>query len=512
MRKRLLPFLTIPIGLSAWLVGTTAHAATCTVPAESDPVLAGDLLRDCVDDVNAGFYSAIDFAVSQAHAVESPLFLERDVIIFGADQTLEPTSGFGGGDSLIVVGAGGANVTAHIDGLKFQSSGAVMVRAVRVGEEHIALLDGVSILGFTLSPGNGGGVLGEPGSKVIITGSHLAANRADSGGAIYVQGGELAIKNSVINSNDADYGAGIATASAAELSLLNSRVLFNQATVDGGGVHVGPGAKAVTVDGTELEFNEAEDDGGAFFGGGFLRNCTFRWNYAHDRGGGAVLGPKSFVLDSTFFENEAYRGGGLAVLFDGSHDMGVDGTTFEGNHADRHASNQGQPTGGGVYVNRTSGVTPGTFILDNSTFTGNSSLGAVATYGGAIGVAMVPARVTHVTFFDNDAVFGGAIHSSSATGTDLTLLSSIVAGSPTDACLINSSFTEDTSLDDDGSCGVTYSSIDPLLAPLADNGGPTETHLPNATEVMGTATCYASVDQRGVARPSSGCDIGSVEQ
>lgn len=512
MRRSVLPFLTVPVALSAWLVSTTAHATTCTVPPQSDPVAAGDLLRDCVDDVNDGYYDTIAFEAPQTHAIESPLILERDVVILGADQTLEPTSGFGGGDSLVVVGAGGASVAALIDGLDFRSSGAVMVRAVRVGEQHFAVLDRVSILGFTISPGEGGGVLGEPGSKIIITTSHLAANRADSGGAVYIDGGELAVKGSVLNSNDAEYGAAIATGSAATVSLLDSRVLFNQATVDGGGVHIGPDAASVTVDDTEFVLNEADDDGGAFFGGGFFNNCTFQWNYAHDSGGGAVLGPKSLVADSTFFENEGYRGGGLAVLFNGSHDMTVDGTTFAGNHADRHASNQGQPTGGGLYVNRTSGTTPGTLIVNNSTFSGNSSLGAVATYGGGIGVAMAPAYLSHVTFFDNDAVFGGAIHTSSSTGTDLTLLSSIVAGSPTDACLINSSFAEDTSLDDDGSCGVTYSAIDPLLDPITDNGGPTKTHLPNATEVLGTATCYASVDQRGASRPSSGCDIGSVEQ
>ena len=512
MRKQLLPILSIPVALSAWLVSTTAHAATCIVPAESDPVAAGALLQDCVDDVNNGFYDTIDFAVPQSHEVEGPLVLERDVTILGTGQTLAPTAGFSGGDSMVVVGTGGTSVVAQIDGMDFQSSGSVMVRAIRVGEAHDLVLDGASILGFTLTPGNGGAVFGEPSSKVVIRNSHLAANQADNGGAVYIDGGEIVIKGAVLNSNSAANGAALATVAGAIVTVLDSQLLFNRATVDGGGVHIGPGASSVTVDETVFKFNEADDDGGGFFGGGEFANCTFQWNYAHDRGGGAVLGPKSFVVDSTFYENEAYRGGGLAVLFDGSHDMTVDGTTFEGNHADRHVPSQGQPTGGGLYVNRTSGTTPGTLIVNNSTFSGNSSLGAVATYGGGFGLAMVPAYLTHVTFYDNDAVFGGAIHTSSSSSTDLTLASSIVAGSPMAACAINSSFAEDTSLDDDGSCGVTYGSIDPLLAPLANNGGPTKTHLPGAPEVMGAATCYQTIDQRGVARPSTDCDIGSVEQ
>jgi hypothetical protein len=60
-----------------------------------------------------------------------------------------------------------------------------------------------------------------------------------------------------------------------------------------------------------------------------------------------------------------------------------------------------------------------------------------------------------------------------------------------------------------------------MLGPLADNGGPTETHalLPGspAIDTANDASCPA-IDQRGEARPFDGdgdgmahCDIGSVE-
>lgn len=62
----------------------------------------------------------------------------------------------------------------------------------------------------------------------------------------------------------------------------------------------------------------------------------------------------------------------------------------------------------------------------------------------------------------------------------------------------------------------------PLLGPLASNGGPTPTHLPlvgspavdavpiaDCTDVFGVAV---TIDQRGVARPAGpACDVGSVE-
>ncbi|MCB0189712.1 MAG: hypothetical protein KDE31_35820, partial [Caldilineaceae bacterium] len=78
----------------------------------------------------------------------------------------------------------------------------------------------------------------------------------------------------------------------------------------------------------------------------------------------------------------------------------------------------------------------------------------------------------------------------------------------------------------DASCNFTNTSDlqneNPLLGALADNGGPTQTHLPQAGSAAidgSTATCGAflgsrlnNVDQRGFGRPVGGlCDIGAVE-
>ena len=61
---------------------------------------------------------------------------------------------------------------------------------------------------------------------------------------------------------------------------------------------------------------------------------------------------------------------------------------------------------------------------------------------------------------------------------------------------------------------------DPQLGPLANNGGPTMTHLPGATSPVlntiagGTSECGTTimVDQRGLPRPvGAGCEKGSVE-
>ena len=58
--------------------------------------------------------------------------------------------------------------------------------------------------------------------------------------------------------------------------------------------------------------------------------------------------------------------------------------------------------------------------------------------------------------------------------------------------------------------------IDPLLGPLADNGGSTLTHalLPGSPAINAilAGDCAVATDQRGMARPSGGgCDIGAFE-
>ena len=71
---------------------------------------------------------------------------------------------------------------------------------------------------------------------------------------------------------------------------------------------------------------------------------------------------------------------------------------------------------------------------------------------------------------------------------------------------------------EDGTCITDPSSFsgDPMLGPLQDNGGPTETHAllagSPAIDEIPSENCEVDSDQRGVPRPQGdGCDIGSYE-
>jgi hypothetical protein len=58
--------------------------------------------------------------------------------------------------------------------------------------------------------------------------------------------------------------------------------------------------------------------------------------------------------------------------------------------------------------------------------------------------------------------------------------------------------------------GITFA--DPLLGPLANNGGPTATHLPApGSPLRGSGHGCPATDQRGNSRDAARCTVGAVE-
>jgi hypothetical protein len=172
--------------------------------------------------------------------------------------------------------------------------------------------------------------------------------------------------------------------------------------------------------------------------------------------------------------------------------------------------------------------------MTNCTISGNTAGGN----GGGIssqntGDLSGPYTLTNVTITNNVAdsnnpqlfaVGGGGICNRDS-GT-MTLLNTIVAGnidrggrSPDCSGTINSQghnliqSTAGFTIEGDTTGNITGQ--DPLLGQLADNGGPTLTHLPLAGSPAidaGTSTGAAATDQRGFARPQGeAVDIGAVE-
>jgi hypothetical protein len=78
-------------------------------------------------------------------------------------------------------------------------------------------------------------------------------------------------------------------------------------------------------------------------------------------------------------------------------------------------------------------------------------------------------------------------------------------------------YTRDTcGFDPEGTDQVNVSADDLDLQPLADNGGPTQTHAITTDSAafnrIPVGMCEVDEDQRGVARPQGpSCDIGAFE-
>lgn len=332
--------------------------------------------------------------------------------------------------------------------------------------------------GFTSSiiAGVGGGILNY--GRLTVTNSTISDNSAGdgvnsgSGGGIFNESsGMLTVTNSTISGNSTMFGVGGGIYNAGTLIVTNSIFSENSSNsldASGGGGIYNSGVATVT-------------------------NITLFGNSAsslhYSAGGGIFNGGTLIVADSNFSDNSAGAGDGSASgggIANGGT-LRVTNSTFSGNHIYTTARGEG----GGI-------ANGGTLMVTNSTFSANS-------FGSS----------------DYGASYGGGIYN---TG-KLYYTNTIIANSPSGGdCFSSSAISANTNnLVKDGSCpggGVKFKKGDPLLGPLADNGGPTQTFalLPGspAIDAGNNAACAAApvnnLDQRGVTRPQGArCDIGAYE-
>jgi CSLREA domain-containing protein len=189
------------------------------------------------------------------------------------------------------------------------------------------------------------------------------------------------------------------------------------------------------------------------------------------------------------------RGGGVA----NSGSLQVFGTTFTGNRAG---------AGGAIAAEPSSNT-----FLYISTVSGNT---ATSAGGGISNNGNI--QLQRVTFAGNTASAGGGLfeeaESSSALWSNLFARnSSACGGSTTDRSIWSAN------LSDDATCGFAAGQgigpVDPRLGPLANNGGPTDTHaLGEGSPAINAADpqlcTTGSPDQRH-APSTDPCDIGSYE-
>lgn len=217
------------------------------------------------------------------------------------------------------------------------------------------------------------------------------------------------------------------------------------------------------------------------------------------------IGAQSTLTRSTITGNSSATGGGLDVV--GGASLTIIDSTVAGNVA---PGVNGE--GGGINAE-----TGALLNVINSTISGNSA----TADGGAIhviGLTMPTVNVLSSTVTANIAANGGGTFSEA--GNTVNLRGSILAGNtgaasgPDCGDALNSQ--GNNLIGTTAGCVVTPQGTDiigraPGLAPLADNGGPTQTHaLAANSPAIGKGPADApAADQRGVAR--SAPDIGAYE-
>jgi hypothetical protein len=241
------------------------------------------------------------------------------------------------------------------------------------------------------------------------------------------------------------------------------------------------------------------------------------------------------------------RNTGRAVEADGQVDLrgsairdNHDGIYAEGRLYARDSSFTGQVLRGGYSLD---GITLGRVTAADNGGAAFTSAGDVlidysAVYGnneGVVATGEVEAFNTTVVDHAGHGIWsetGIELYHATVTGNaynvggpvDLWTEWSVLADAGVTSCNPNlASVTSTYTYSDDASCGLTGVGdrqgigIESSLGPLADNGGPTLTRLPDADGVLvdriPAGDCAAIDDQRGQVRPAGdGCDVGAVER
>jgi hypothetical protein len=229
---------------------------------------------------------------------------------------------------------------------------------------------------------------------------------------------------------------------------------------DGGGISNDAGS-TLTVSDSVITGNAA-DDGGGVYNGQFaaltINRSTISYNNAFDDGGGISNGPSLTITvsDSTISGNIAHGwGGGVfnAAALNSQYAFTIANSTVSGNHADG--------VGGGGFN------FAGVLAIKYSTITDNEALTALIGGIGSWGDTNTTSTEVYSSIISGNSG-NDVVHYTGIAGPSNTFLSQgynlIGTG--------NSTSSPNAFNQPGDSTGVT----NPEIGPLADNGGPTQTH------------------------------------
>ena len=409
----------------------------------------------------------------------------------------------------------------------------------------------------------GGGLasLGATGN-VIITGSTFTGNTALGGnggnfnngggsgvrgGSIYFEGGTLNVDGSrIVNSNATGGNGGNGPG--------NQQNGGQGGIAQGGGAFVGG---TVSINNTTFESctatggnsgtgqngtnNGADSGGGGLFSFGnvTVTNSTFNQNNANGGDAGDSFGPDCFGAHQSG-DGGAARGGAIEA---GAGNLIINTATFANNSANGGDGGDGGPTNVGTCAQSSHGAgglahggaitntNSATLNINHATISSNNAqagntgvnqAGAnrpprLVAEGTGGGIRVGPGAVT----LENTIIAGNTAANGLGDTTGAPIPGPDVDGAVTsNGHNLVGNVTEATGFTGSGD----QTSVNPLLMPLASNGGPTQTMAltPGSPAIDAGVAAGATLDQRGMPRPvddpgvantggSDGTDIGAYE-
>ena len=446
----------------------------------------------------------------------------EDTITFGVTGTITLASQIAPEESLRILGPGAGELTV---------SGGASTNVFYLGDHSYYGSGGGDFIVAGLTIANG--ITGGRGAAVFQRGGDLAFSEVvlrdnhsnGDGGAVYFDGDNFSLVDSTVSGNTSmDQGGGLDIRSndsgeyfQTTIDITGSTFTGNEAKYDSGGGRFSDAT--VTITDSVFTGNVAEGAAGfsAYLGHGdnslFVVSSTIADNTAEQYGGGFnAYGGNAFLISSTVSDNDAGYSGGGATLWTQGFDTTIVASTISGNSAGRD--------GGGL--NLYSGEE--TFV-QSSTISGNTAQegGGIRLYGSST------ATLDHVTITGNTATTdGGGISVEEETAA--TISNAILSGNTSPAlddlkvetapgaAAVSYSLLGEAGVSESVSIGTgVIRTSDPQLGALADNGGPTLTHLPLSGSQAVNAGDPENVpnhDQRGFTPGVVGgrVDMGSVER
>ncbi len=493
--------------------------ATCNVTRLADTGVGmgfrGDL-RYCINKTNSTpGQDLIEFRVTGTIGLNSALpNINDDLVIFGPgvnDLTVQRNTG---GDYRIFTV--NEDVPAEIYNLTIKNG------ATGVGNLGTMTLGFVSITGNNTGFVSEGGGITNVGTMTVVVSSVTGNSSVQGGGGITNLGNLTLIDTTVTGNKSASScggeGGGILNKTGAVLDMSNSSVSDNDVentnsnctsnSARGAGIHNSGTVTMTTSTVSDNAVTCKSDQGPCSHRGGGVYNVGMMDIAFSTISGNSVSGQHP-AQDNT-------RGGGIY----NQGTLAVDSSTISGNIIGNSGAHTG--IGGGI---ETFG---GTVTIVNSTIANNVAPAFYSGEGGGIHIENATVSIRNSTIVGNfcggkGMPVGGGI---AIEGTsNVTIQNSIVVanfaatGGP-EVFGVFTSLGDNIFGDPSGGSGYDSSDMiftDPMLGPLADNGGPTQTFalLPGSPAFdAGNNTNAPTFDQRGPGFPrvvNGTIDIGSFE-